>query len=413
MTRFSSLSSCYQELVTSFLKKPLQTPVYLYSEKQLQMNASCFQGFRERFGIQPYFAMKANSNPAIIRLFYSQGIFIDANSLGEIRMALKAGVTPGHILFSGVGKTREELKAAAELNIHAIKIESVGEAALLGKIAADLNQSVSVSLRLNPEIDPKTHPYISTGIRESKFGIDHQDLPAVIDILTKNPFLRLNGLSAHIGSQIFDVDLFIDVYRNLAGYASQFEMAGFTITELDLGGGFGIRYDASGETVADKMDSVFAELVALNQGRFKLAIEPGRMLVANSCILAGTVLYHKRNGDKHFLVTDASMTENIRPALYQAEHPIMVFTESEEGNPITADVVGPVCESGDFLGEQVKLMTATPGDFIGVFDSGAYTMSMASNYNLRPIAAEYLLSDGEWVSIRKRQTIEELINRGL
>jgi len=401
-----SLDPSYRETIEVFLKSPVETPVFLYNSGKAKDTIQLFQNLQVTHGIKCHYAMKANYSNVFLKLVLDAGLSVDVNSLGELTQALKCGFKPEQIIFAGVGKTDRELAAAAESGIKTIKCESVEEIAVLGKIADTIKRKVRVGLRLNPEIDPGTHPYIATGLAESKFGIDKRDLDEALRVLKTYSNLECTTLDAHIGSQISDLNLFTDVFSFLYKKAEELNQQGFQIQTLDLGGGFGIEYDGSGTTTVTELDQVFDKIQELNLKAYEIAIEPGRSLVAASCLLMTQVLYTKRNGEKLFAVVDGAMTENIRPSLYGAFHPIIKAGSTEDSN-LTYDVVGPVCESGDFLGESVHLPALKRGDYLAVLEAGAYTSAMASNYNMRPTAAEYWVENGQLALYRRKQSINE------
>lgn len=403
------LDPSYNSLFAAYLKKPVQTPAYIYSNAKLVENISVFKNLFDKFGVTTHYAMKANSNSTILKLILKAGLKVDVNSLGELKKAMRAGFLPGDLIFAGVGKTDAELETAIQLGLKTIKAESIQELVVIGKIAENLGIPVRIGLRLNPEIDAKTHPYIATGIATSKFGIDKRDIPASIDILRSNKFLNLTTLDAHIGSQITDLNLFVDVFRFLSAQSDEFYKLGFKISDIDLGGGFAVDYDGSGNSTLPLLDDLFSQIAILNDKKFNISIEPGRAIVANSCAIFSTVLYTKRNGEKNFAICDAAMTENIRPSLYGSVHTIVKIVDEQYTQKSLYDVVGPVCESGDFLGENISLPELNRGDVIAILDSGAYTAAMASNYNMRPLSPEYLEKNGELIEIRRRQNINEWI----
>lgn len=402
-----SLSPSYQSIFSSFLNFPVTTPAYIYSNQKLHQNISLFSEIKKKHLIQVHYAMKANNNAHILRMIKEAGLSVDVNSQGELTKALQIGFLPGDLIFAGVGKTDAELELAVNLGLKTIKVESVDELLVLSEITKRNGTPANIGLRLNPEIDAKTHPYIATGLSTSKFGIDKRDVDQIISILKSFPLLRLTTLDAHIGSQITDLNLFIDVYSFLASQATLINSNGFSIADLDLGGGFAIEYDGSGHSTLPELDDLFSKISLLNKGAFNISIEPGRAMVANTCAILTKVLYTKTNGDKNFAIVDAAMTDNIRPSLYGSVHPIVRIGVDSTGGNMVYDVVGPVCESGDFLGEDVPLPKCKRGDYLAILDSGAYTSAMASNYNMRPLLPEYLEKDGRLIEIRRRQNVNE------
>lgn len=404
-----SLDPSYYSIFSAYLKNPVQTPAYVYSQSKLTENITVFKNLFDQYGVSTHYAMKANSSATVLKLILKAGLSADVNSAGEMKKAIHAGFLPGNLIFAGVGKTDSELETAIRSGLKTIKAESVQELTVIARIAERLNLPVKIGLRLNPEIDAKTHPYIATGIATSKFGIDKRDIPAALDVLKNHPVLKLTTLDAHIGSQITNLNLFVDVFNFLKNQAEEFFKAGFPISDIDLGGGFAIDYDGSGNSTLPHLADLFKKISILNDKQFQISIEPGRAIVANTCAILTSVLYTKRNGDKDFAIVDAAMTDNIRPSLYGSIHPIIKIGNTQQPQEKVYDVVGPVCESGDFLGEDVLLPELHRGDVLAILDSGAYTSAMASNYNMRPLSPEYLESNGELIEIRRRQKINEWI----
>ncbi len=390
----------------------LLTPAFIYNFDQFSKNISVFSDISEKFGIRVFFAVKSNNSKKLIEIIKESGIGFDVNSAGELKKVIDSGIESDKIIFAGVGKTDSELRFAIQSKIRLIKVESLDEVKVISELSDELNQSVNIGLRLNPNIDAKTHPYISTGLLTSKFGIDSRDIPEILDVIKSNPKMNLKGLDAHIGSQIQDLSLYLEIFDFLSGKAEEINKLNFQISEIDLGGGFGIDYDGSGNSTLNEIHALFEKLSKINNKRFEIFIEPGRALVANTCMIVSKVLYTKRNGEKQFAIIDASMTENIRPALYKSKHSIVKLNPEESDKTEIVDIVGPVCETSDYLGLDVSIQQLKRGDFVGILDSGAYTSVMASNYNLRPFRAEYLWIDSKMELIRKPQDLEEIINAG-
>lgn len=406
-----SISSAYRNLIQTTVSNlsNIKTPCYIYSLEQLLLNISLFKKLVESFGIHVHYAVKANNNPTLLKIIAENNIGFDVNSLGELKRIVSLNVPTDHITFAGIGKTDEEIKLSIDTGVGLIKIESLDEAIAISKIATDLQKNAKIALRLNPNIDPKTHPYISTGLATSKFGIDNRDLPKILSVIKENKYLILKGLDAHIGSQVSDLNLYIDVYKFLRNEADNLNPSGFQIEELDLGGGFAISYDASGNSTLKDLYSLFSNLYQMNEKKYRILIEPGRSLVANTGMILTQVLYVKRNGTKNFAIVDAAMTENIRPSLYGAVHPIMKVSERTIKKTEIYDVVGPVCETGDWLGQNVEIESIIRGDYLTILDCGAYTSVMASNYNMRPFATEYLVRLNEISTIREAQSVDDLV----
>jgi diaminopimelate decarboxylase len=355
------------------------------------------------------YAVKANSTLAVLQWFARRGCGFDIVSGGELERVLAAGGTPERIVFSGVGKTRAEMERALALDILCFNVESVGELELLGEVARAAGRRARVSLRVNPDVDPKTHPYISTGLRANKFGIAHGDARAAFARAAELPGIEVVGIDSHIGSQIVDAAPYVDALDRLLDLVEVVEADGAVRLEhVDVGGGLGITYrDESPPDAGVLVARLLAHIDARGHGGRKIIVEPGRSLVGNAGVLVSEVLYLKPGEERNFCVVDAAMNDLMRPAMYDAWMRI-VECESGRRDAATWDVVGPVCESGDWLGRERTLAVA-PGDFVAVLSAGAYAMSMASNYNTRPRAAEVMVSGREALLIRERESIAELI----
>lgn len=384
------------------------TPVYVYSSGGIlasyQEYASALAGEDARV----CFAVKANGNLAVLRLLAGAGAGFDIVSGGELDRVLRAGGDPGKVVFAGVGKMREEIEFALEAGIAAFNCESEAEIALIDALAGRMGKQASVAIRVNPDVDPATHPYISTGLREHKFGIDIAVVESVYERARGLANIRLEGVSCHIGSQLLDTSPLLEAARKLVELAERLRARGFPIRHLDLGGGIGVPYKP-GDPRPD-VASFLASLRTLLSGRgLTLWLEPGRSIVAESGVLLTRVLYRKNNGDKEFIVVDASMTELIRPALYGAYHEIVPLRDCTVPGSVVADVVGPVCETGDFLARDRELPQLVPGDYAAVLTAGAYGWVASSNYNARPRPAEVLVEGDAWRVVRRRETYEDLV----
>lgn len=386
------------------------TPLFVYSQAAIESALSAWQrGLAGRDALVCY-AVKANSSQAILSLLAQAGCGFDIVSGGELARALAAGAEPGKIVFSGVGKTRREMQAALEAGIGCFNVESEAELLALNDVAAACGLTAPVSIRVNPDVDARTHPYISTGLRDNKFGIAHGHALAACQLAASLPGLRVAGIGCHIGSQITEAAPYLDALERVLDLLEAIEAAGVPLGQIDLGGGLGIAYADETPPAADALcQLLLARLDARGHGQRRLIVEPGRALVGNAGVCLTEVLYLKPGEDKSFCIVDAAMNDVPRPALYEAFHRIEPLQAAAEGAPERVyDVVGPVCESGDWLGRR-RLLAVQPGDRLAVFSAGAYCMSMASNYNSRPRAAEVLVSGGMARVIRQRETIEDLL----
>lgn len=380
------------------------TPCYVYSADYLRATYGAFRSAFAGHDTLICYAVKANSNLSILRLFAEMGAGVDIVSGGEMQRALAAGVPAERIVFSGVAKSVAEMRMGLEAGIHCFNVESEAELVRLDRVAAELGRTAAVSLRINPDVDARTHPYISTGLKDNKFGIAHGEALAVYRRAAAMANVQLVGIDCHIGSQLTDTAPFVDALDRLLGLVDQLAAEGIVLRHIDLGGGLGIRY--AGETPPDVADYARAVLARLAGRSIKLVLEPGRALVGNAGLLLTRVEYMKQGETRRFAIVDAGMNDLMRPALYQAFHDI-VPAQRRDAPAQTVDVVGPVCESSDVLGRERDL-AVEEGDLLAVMSSGAYGMTMSSNYNTRPRAAEVLIDGGEVRLIRQRETIEQL-----
>jgi len=382
------------------------TPLYVYSRAAIE---AAYAAYARAFAAVPHricYAVKANGNGAILRLLAGLGAGADIVSGGELLAALRAGFPPERIVFAGVGKTDAELALGLERGIGEWNAESEAEIGRLGAVAAARGTRARVSLRVNPDIDARSHPYISTGLREAKFGVDIAAAAPILRRARERPGIEVIGVQCHIGSQIVDTEPLAAAARALAGLSRQLIDESFALRTIDIGGGLGVSYDGSG--VPDATHLAAAVLPAFEGLSLTLVLEPGRSLVAAAGALLTRVLYVKEGHDKRFVVVDAGMNDLLRPALYQAFHRVEPIRT--QGRPQElVDVVGPVCETSDFLARRRELERVEPGELLAVRDAGAYAFSMSSNYNMRPRAAEVMIEDGHVRLIRRRETFDDLV----
>ena len=388
------------------IARKVGTPFYLYSSATLRHHYRVFDGAFEDFPHVVCFAVKANANLAILRLLARQGAGADIVSGGELHRALTAGVDPANIVYSGVGKRPEEIRAALKAGILLFNVESSQELGKINRIAGRMGLKARVGLRINPDIDPRTHPYISTGLKKNKFGIAIE--MAYEDYLRARelPHLEVIGVACHIGSQITEVEPFLDALDRLKDLIRRLEQAGIAIRYLDLGGGLGICYDQEEPPHPHEYGGKLVE--RLRDLKVTLILEPGRVLVGNAGILVTKVLYTKESEAKHFIIVDAGMNDLARPSLYGSYHGIRQVVKRPRPR-VKASLVGPICESGDFLAKDREMAAFKPGELVAVMSAGAYGFSMSSNYNARPRVAEILVQDQEFYVIRKRETYRQLI----
>jgi diaminopimelate decarboxylase len=382
------------------------TPLYLYSRATLERHFSVFDGAFSSVPHLTCYSVKACSNIALLRLFARLGAGVDVVSGGEIFRALKAGVPAAKIVYSGVGKKRAEIEYALQCDILQFNVESAQELELISQVAEALGRKARIALRINPDVDPKTHPYISTGLKKNKFGIK---IEAALDEYTKAaglPGIQVTGIACHIGSQITEVSPFVDALKRVKAFVQALAARGIAIAYLDIGGGLGITYnEETPPHPSEYAGAVISELQGMN---CTLILEPGRVIVGNAGALVARVLYEKKSEAKNFIVVDAAMNDLVRPSLYDAFHEIRPVQIT--GAPvIAADIVGPICESGDFLARSRQIADLAQGELIAVMSAGAYGFSMSSNYNSRPRAAEVLVSGGSFSVIRQRETCEDMV----
>lgn len=395
-----------EEVAIPDLAARFGTPFYVYSTRTLRRH---YRVMDEAFAGTDHlicYAMKALSNLSVLKLFATMGSGFDIVSVGELMRCLKAGADPRKIVFSGVGKTDEELKAAIEAGILMINVESAPELRRVAIVANRMRRRAPVSLRVNPDLDPGTHPHISTGHRDSKFGIPLAQVHEYYAEARALPDLDLVGLSTHIGSQITDTSPFTEAANKVAVIVKALRESGVALRYLDLGGGLGIPYQEEPPPPSEYAAALLGPLRGLG---LKLIIEPGRVLVGNAGALVTRVLYVKETDVKRFIVVDGAMNDLIRPVLYEAYHQILPVERRAGAPVVTADVVGPVCESGDFFAREREMPAPGDGDLLAVMSAGAYGFVMASNYNSRPRAPEIMVDGAEAHVVRERESFDDLV----
>ncbi len=390
------------------LAQRFATPLYVYSRSAM---LEALAGYQRALAGRDHlicYAMKANSSLAVLQAFAQAGCGFDIVSGGELERARAVGVAASKIVFSGVGKTRAEMRRALDVGVLCFNVESEAELEVLSQLATAAGALAHVSLRVNPDVDAGTHPYISTGLKGNKFGIAHEHAVACYERAATLPGLKVVGIDFHIGSQIAETGPYLDALDRMLDLVEAIEARGIAIRHLDLGGGLGIAYaDETPPSAEALMQSLLERIDARGHGHRKIMVEPGRSLVGNAGVLVSEVLYLKPGEHKNFCIVDAAMNDLMRPALYQAWMNIVACRLNDEA-PLTCDVVGPVCESGDWLGHD-RLLAVRAGDFIAVLSAGAYGMSMAGNYNTRPRAAEVMVAGDQAWLIREREQVSDLL----
>ncbi|NJB66806.1 diaminopimelate decarboxylase [Desulfobaculum xiamenense] len=388
------------------LAREYGTPLYVYSAATLRRHFKAYDSAFAGLDHMTCYSVKANSNLSVLRLLAEMGAGMDIVSGGELYRALAAGVDPGRIVYSGVGKRPEEIRAALEAGILMFNVESMQELERIGEIASELGTTARISLRINPDVDPRTHPYISTGMKTNKFGLDMDASLAAYQRAKDLPGVEPVGIDCHIGSQLTSVEPFLEALDKILAFHDKLCDMGINIQYLDLGGGLGITYNEEEPPHPAEFGQALTE--RLGGLPLRLILEPGRSIAGNAGILVTEVVYTKDTPSKHFVIVDAAMNDLIRPSLYGSYHRIAEVVPAGRED-LTVDVVGPICESGDFLARDRALPRVESGELLACFSAGAYGFSMSSNYNTRPRACE-LLVDGENVTVaRRRETYDDLI----
>jgi diaminopimelate decarboxylase len=393
-----------EQVAVSAIAAAVGTPCYVYSRAALEAH---WQAFDSAFGSHPHlicYAVKANSNLAVLNVLAKLGAGFDIVSQGELERVLRAGGDPAKIVFSGVGKQRAEMARALAVGVHCFNVESEVEIDVLNELAGSLGKTAHISLRVNPDVDAQTHPYISTGLKQNKFGIDIDRALAVYQHAASLPNLKITGIDCHIGSQLTTVTPFLDALDKVLERIDRLAEQGIHIEHLDIGGGLGVRY--RDETPPSPQEYVGKLLEKLGDRPLKILMEPGRAIAANAGILVTQVQLLKSTEVKHFAVVDAAMNDLIRPSLYGAWQNIIAVTPNGAAEKQTYDIVGPVCETGDFLGKDRELAIA-PGDLLAVCSAGAYGFVMSSNYNTRNRAAEIMVDGDHFHIVRRRETYDD------
>ncbi|MDG6895264.1 diaminopimelate decarboxylase [Volucribacter amazonae] len=394
-----------EQLPVAQLAEQFGTPLYIYSKATLERH---WHAFDQAFGDHPHlicFAVKSCPNIAVLQVMAKLGSGFDIVSQGELERVLAAGGEASKIVFSGVAKSEQEIERALQVGIRCFNVESEAELERINQVAGRLNKIAPISLRVNPDVDAHTHPYISTGLKENKFGISVEQAPAVYAKANQLPHIQIVGMDCHIGSQLTELQPFLDATDRLIVLMEQLKQAGIVLQHLDLGGGLGVTYN--NEQPPHPTEYAKALLAKLQEYPLEIILEPGRAIAANAGILVSKVEYLKSHEDRHFAIVDAGMNDMIRPALYQAYMQIIEVDRRLVREKQVYDVVGPICETSDFLGKQRSLAIAQ-GDFIAQRSAGAYGASMSSNYNSHPLTAEVMVDGDQAYLIRRRQTLNEL-----
>ena len=394
-----------EEVPLTEIAERFGTPCYVYSRATIERH---WRAFERAFRDHPHlicFSVKSNSNLAVLDVLARLGSGFDIVSVGELERVLAAGGDPSKVVFSGVGKRADEIRRALEVGIRCFNVESESELTRIDRIAGELGVRAPVALRVNPDVDPQTHHYISTGLKENKFGIDIQEAESVYALAAAMPNLKVVGIDCHIGSQLTDLAPFIDALGRVLALADRLCASGIAIEHLDLGGGLGIRYREEHPPEPAAYAAAMSHLLA--DRPYTVILEPGRAIVGNAGVLLTRVEYLKHGSHKHFAILDAAMNDLMRPALYQAGHEIVRVVQETDADPGRYDLVGPVCETADFLGKD-RTLALEEGDLVAVRGAGAYGFSMSSNYNSRPRAAEVMVDGDRAYLVREREQVADL-----
>ena len=382
------------------------TPFYVYSKNGILDKINRYKKAFQSYPTLICYAAKANSNLSILKIFRENGLGLDIVSGGELYRGLKAGFDPEKIVYAGVGKTDRELADAVKAGILSFNVESFMEIEVIDRIAGSLGKKANISIRINPDVNPKTHPYISTGLRESKFGIDMEDAVKAYETASKKKNLNVVGIHCHIGSQIIDVSPYKEAVEKTVELVFKLKKIGIELKHIDIGGGLGIKYRPD-DNPPEPEDLAKMVIPAVKETGLKLLIEPGRSLIGEVGALISQVIFLKDKGEKHFIIIDSGMNDLLRPAMYNAYHHILPVTK--KGKRVVADIVGPICETGDFFAIDREIDDLQRGDYLAVMSAGAYGFSMSSNYNTRPRAAEVLVDGNEYFVIRERESYDYII----
>ncbi|AAC07209.1 diaminopimelate decarboxylase [Aquifex aeolicus] len=391
------------------LAQTFGTPLYVYSSNFIKER---FEAYRKAFpDALICYAVKANFNPHLVKLLGELGAGADIVSGGELYLAKKAGIPPERIVYAGVGKTEKELTDAVDSEILMFNVESRQELDVLNEIAGKLGKKARIAIRVNPDVDPKTHPYIATGMQKSKFGVDIREAQKEYEYASKLENLEIVGIHCHIGSQILDISPYREAVEKVVSLYESLTQKGFDIKYLDIGGGLGIKYkpedkEPAPQDLADLLKDLLENVKA------KIILEPGRSIMGNAGILITQVQFLKDKGSKHFIIVDAGMNDLIRPSIYNAYHHI-IPVETKERKKVVADIVGPICETGDFLALDREIEEVQRGEYLAVLSAGAYGFAMSSHYNMRPRAAEVLVENGSVKLIRKRENYDYIVEPSL
>lgn len=407
---YQNAELCAESVSLQTIATQFGTPCYVYSRASIEQQ---WLAYAKAFGDQSHlvcYAVKANSNLAVLNILARLGSGFDIVSIGELERVRAAGGDVNKVVFSGVGKTVQEMQQALEYGVKCFNVESLSELQRLNSVASSLGKTAPVSLRVNPDVDANTHPYISTGLRENKFGIAFHEAKAAYLTAKSLSHLDVVGIDCHIGSQITEISPFVDALERILALITELEQHDIQLHHIDVGGGLGIQYQQ--ETIPAMQDYADAINNTLGDKTFEIILEPGRSIVGNAGVLLTQVEYIKQGEDRHFAIVDAAMNDLLRPSLYSAYHNVLPVQQKKQGQPGQYDIVGPICETGDFLAKGRDL-TIAEGDLLAICSVGAYGFTMSSNYNSRPRVAEVVVDGSDVHLIRRRESIDELFENEL
>ncbi len=396
---------CDEVKISEILKK-IKTPFYLYSKNNIKDNISVLKNAFNYAEL--HYAMKANSNRNILKIINEENCGLDVVSAGEIYRGLKAGVLPSDIIYSGVGKTDFDIEYALKNKIFSFNVESASELKNINRISNKLKTIANIGIRMNPDVNPHTHHHIATGLKNSKFGIDEKEIIDLYKFAKKLSNIKISGISIHIGSQIMSFAPYLEAVNKLKNKIKELKNIGIKLQYIDIGGGFGISYEGNADMKVQELANKLKNLLLSEDNEYKIIIEPGRFIVGHSGAIISKIQYIKKKNGKNFIILDSAMNDLIRPAFYDAFHNIIPVNK-KSNKKIKADVVGPVCESGDFFAKDRNVFNVSEGDYLPILDAGAYGMTMASNYNSRPRLAEVMVDNKEVFIIRKQESFDEFI----
>jgi diaminopimelate decarboxylase len=402
---------CFENVDFSSILTNYPTPFYIYSAKEIRLNCADVLSCGGAIDLMPCYALKANFNPSIIRIVRDMKFGADVVSGGELYFALDNGIPPEKIVFAGVGKSRDEITQAIQEGIHSINVESKSELEQVIAVSNELKKKIVVAIRVNPDIDAKTHPYISTGLQTSKFGVTPEIAIELFKLAKNASYVEPSGIHVHIGSQIETIDPYLETVQFIKDFIPKLENTGILIEYIDLGGGIGIKYNnqltESGEPSTHIKEILPGLLKPFSNENRKILLELGRSIIGSAGILLTKILYIKKTPQKKFIIVDAAMNNLIRPCLYNAYHQILPVNFNQEATEVV-DIVGPVCETSDFFAKDRTLPSVKEGDYLAITGVGAYGQALSSNYNLRPMIAEYLIENNQIQTIFKGESVEEI-----